>query len=277
MRTSTGQAHRDGVRVAAVCVAAVIAIVGSFIGSGAVVGTPISEAADGALSADATAVAPGGPAFSIWSLIYLGFIAFALWQALPSHHGDFRQRRVGWWIAASMLLNAVWIATVQFDQLVLSVLVILALLAVLVEAFLILTRTPSFSKVEAVSVEVTTYVYLGWVCVAVVADIAATLAYHDIDPLGLGADTWAVLVLMVVALVSVVLAVVGHGRWSVTAAIVWGLAWIVVARTSGDGLESQPAAIAAGGAAAVALAATAFVRWSESRSAREHPALHYWT
>ena len=32
-----------------------------------------------------TAVAPGGPAFSIWTLIYLGFLALAIWQALPAH------------------------------------------------------------------------------------------------------------------------------------------------------------------------------------------------
>ncbi len=90
-------------------------VVCSFLGSGAGAGTPVSEAAGGALSSDATAVAPGGAAFSIWTLIYLGLIGLAVWQALPGHRANARQRQAGWWIAASMLLNATWILAVQFD------------------------------------------------------------------------------------------------------------------------------------------------------------------
>src|SRR5699024_9254852 len=50
---------------------AAAALVAAFIGSGALGGTPIAEAAGGVLSADATPVAPAGSAFSIWSVIYL--------------------------------------------------------------------------------------------------------------------------------------------------------------------------------------------------------------
>ena len=193
----------DGARVLVVILSAVVAVVGSVIGSGALVGTPISQVADGALAADATAVAPGGPAFSIWTLIYLGFLALAIWQALPAHRTDPRQRRAGWWLAAAMVLNAAWIACVQFEQLWLSVLTILALLAVLVVVFDILTNTKPSSRAEAIVVDATAFVYLGWVCVAVVANIAAALAAAEIDPFALGADTWAVLVLTAVALVAV--------------------------------------------------------------------------
>nr|WP_271211847.1 TspO/MBR family protein [Rhodococcus wratislaviensis]GLK38062.1 tryptophan-rich sensory protein [Rhodococcus wratislaviensis] len=260
MSRSIEQPGHDGTRVLVVIISAAVAIVGSFIGSGALLGTPIAQVADGALAADATAVAPGGPAFSIWTLIYLGFIAHAIWQALPAHRADVRQRRLGWWLAASMILNAAWITCVQFEQLWLSVLVIIALLAVLTVAFGVLTTERPSSRVEAVVVDATAYVYLGWVCVAVVANIAATLAAADIDPFGLGPDTWAVLVLITVALVAILLAIAGHGRVTVTAAIVWGLAWIVVARTTGDGLNSRPAAIAAAVAATVAVLATAVAR-----------------
>ncbi|QYB07579.1 tryptophan-rich sensory protein [Rhodococcus sp. USK10] len=260
--------RHDGVRVLLVIVSAALAVVGSFIGSGALVGTPIAQVADGALAADATAVAPGGPAFSIWTLIYAGFLAYAIWQALPAHRADVRQRQVGWWYAAAMVLNAVWITCVQFEQLWLSVLVIIALLAVLVVVFGVLTTERPSGRAEAVVVDGTAYIYLGWVCVAVVANIAATLAAADIDPFGLGPDTWAVLVLALVAVVAGLLAVAGHGRFTVTAAIVWGLGWIVVARTSGDGLDSRPAAIAATVAAAVALVATAVTRANQRRQGR---------
>ena len=69
---------RDRVRQATVAVSAVVAIIGAFMGSGAAGGTPIDRAAGGALSATATPIAPAGPAFSIWSVIYLGLIAYAV-------------------------------------------------------------------------------------------------------------------------------------------------------------------------------------------------------
>src|SRR5690625_1322140 len=52
-----------------------IAIGLAYIGSGAAVGTPVSEAAGGALSADATPFAPDGPAFSIYLERHLRWIA----------------------------------------------------------------------------------------------------------------------------------------------------------------------------------------------------------
>ena len=264
--SSAPRTGRDIARVAAVAVSAPVAVVVSFFGSGAAGGTPVAEAAGGALSADATAVAPGGPAFSIWTLIYAGLLALAVWQALPAHHTDARQRAAGWWIAASMLLNAAWITAIQFDQVWLSVVVIVALLAVLVRIFLIFTRTLPTSRLEAVVVDGTMFVYLGWVSVATVANTSAALRYEEIDPFGWGADVWAIVVLAVVAAVSVLLAIVGRGRLAVTGALVWGLIWIAVARTSDDGLVSTPAAVSAVTAAVVAVVATVAARISAERS-----------
>ncbi|MEZ7238629.1 tryptophan-rich sensory protein [Rhodococcus sp. GXMU-t2271] len=259
----------DRLRVAGVAGSAIAAVALSFLGSGAVVGTPISEVADGALSADATAVAPGGPAFAIWSVIYAGLLALAVWQALPAHHADPRQRALGWWIAASMLLNAAWILVVQLELLALSVAVIVALLAVLVRIFLGLTRTAPSSRVEAVVVDGTMFLYLGWVAVATVANTAAALRAADVDPFSLGADIWAVIVLVAVAAVSVLLAVAGHGRLAVAGAMAWGLVWIAVARSGDTGFTSTPAAVTAGGAAGVAVLSAVIVRLRTEATRRQ--------
>lgn len=248
---------------------AIAAVALSFLGSGAVVGTPISEVADGALSADATALAPGGPAFAIWSVIYAGLLALAVWQALPAHHADPRQRALGWWIAASMLLNAAWILVVQLELLALSVAVIVALLAVLVRIFLGLTRTAPSSRVEAVVVDGTMFLYLGWVAVATVANTAAALRAADVDPFSLGADIWAVIVLVAVAAVSVLLAVAGHGRLAVAGAMAWGLVWIAVARSGDTGFTSTPAAVTAGAAAGVAVLSAVIVRLRTEAARRQ--------
>src|SRR5687768_16383961 len=69
----------DQVRRVAVLVAEVLCVLGTLVGVG-VLGTRVEETSGGALAATATLIAPAGPAFSIWSVIYLGLFAYAVWQ-----------------------------------------------------------------------------------------------------------------------------------------------------------------------------------------------------
>jgi hypothetical protein len=250
------------VRKIVVAASAVIAVVGSFIGSGAAGGTPIQDAAGGALSASATAIAPGGPAFSIWSVVYVGLIAFAVWQCLP-HRADpelgRRHDRLGIPVALSLLLNAAWILSVQAGLLQLSWVVIVALLAVLVWTFVLLRRDPSRSRTEAVVADGTFGLYLGWVCVATVANIAAVLAADGFRGFGLGQDVWGTVVAAVAGLVGVVVAVTGRGRIAPTLSLGWGLVWVAVARLDGP-LVSVPTAVTALVATAVVVVVTAATR-----------------
>ncbi|WP_277209623.1 tryptophan-rich sensory protein [Isoptericola croceus] len=227
----------DRVRQVVVLLGALVAIAGAAVGSGAFGGQPVSEAADGALAADATVVVPGSPAFSIWSVIYAGLLLFAVVQALPGRAADARMRAVGWWVLGSMVLNAVWIAVAQAGWLWGTVLVIVALLAVLCVALVRIVRTPAGRPLDTVATEVTVGLYLGWVSVATIANVAAVLAAEEVGELGLGESVWGAVLVAVGALVVVAVAVYGRSRPSVTIpvglAAGWGLAWIAVARTQG--------------------------------------------
>src|SRR5690554_1511046 len=121
----------DRVRQVTVLVGGALAIVGAAWGSGAFGGTPIAQAADGALASDATVLAPASPAFSIWSLIYAALVVYGIYQALPGNATDKRLRNVGWWILGSMLLNVAWILVVQAGSVWGSFVVIVALVVVL--------------------------------------------------------------------------------------------------------------------------------------------------
>ncbi|MBD8611470.1 tryptophan-rich sensory protein [Frigoribacterium sp. CFBP 13729] len=240
----------DVVRQVVVVVGAVLAIVLAAIGSGAFGGTSVSGASGGALSADATPIAPATTAFSIWSVIYAGLVAYAVYQALPGQRAVDRHRRLGYWVAASMLLNAGWLfAAVQLGQVWLSVVVIVALLAVLVRIFLLVVHTPTRSRVDAVVTDGTMGLYLGWVSVATAANIAAALVESGFGGFGLPSGLWSTLVLAVAGLSGVAVAVVGRGRIAPMLSLVWGLAWVAVGRFSG-----QPLDIAAGVTALVAAA-----------------------
>lgn len=167
-------------------------------------------------------------------------------------------RRLAWPAAASMLLNATWILVVQAGRLWGSVLVIAALLAVLALVFVRLRGERPRDRLEAVVTDGTFGLYLGWVCVATCADVAAALAASGFDG-GSSPQWWATAVLAVAAGVGVALAVYGRGRLAVAAALTWGLVWIAVGRTDG-GLTSVTTAVAALAAAAVVVLATLVAR-----------------
>lgn len=257
---------RDVVRQIVVAVSAVIAIVGSFIGSGAAGGTPIQDAAGGALSADATPIAPAGPAFGIWSVIYLGLVAYAVWQFLPKQKTDARHRSLGYPIAASLVLNAAWILSIQFGFLAASVPIIVALLAVLIYAFRLCVVSGATSTLDAVITDGTVGLYLGWVCVATAANITALLVAAGFDGFGISADLWAVVIIAVAGAVGVLVAWWGQGRIAPALSLSWGLAWLAVGRLTGD-LYSLPAAIAAIIAVVAVLGATAVIRITTERVA----------
>ncbi|UOE42937.1 TspO/MBR family protein [Agromyces larvae] len=260
----------DLARVWIVAITAVIAIAGAALGSGAFGGTPVQDAAGGALDADATLIAPAAPAFTIWSLIYFGLAAYAVWQALPAQRASARQRRVGYLVAASLLLNAAWLLVVQAGLLWLSVIVIALLLAVLCTAYAACVRHPPHRLADALLTDGVIGLYLGWVSVATAANVTAALVDAGFDGWGIPPAAWAIAVLALVTLVMIALAAFSRGGLAPMLSAVWGLVWIAVGRLTGE-----PASFAVGLAAIVAavvvVVATLAIRFVTGRQERLGP------
>src|SRR3546814_16885577 len=106
----------DLVRQIVVLSAVSFMLVAAMVGTGLLGGTPAQDVQDGALDADASYLAPAGPAFSIWSVIYLGLIGYAVWQALPRQRAHPRQRARGWLGALTRVLHGLWLVHAQEDR-----------------------------------------------------------------------------------------------------------------------------------------------------------------
>ena len=249
---------RDIVRQVTVAASATFALIGAFVGSGAAGGVPIQDAAGGALAADATLIAPATPAFSVWSVIYVGLLVYTVWQLLPGQSGAERHRRLGYWVAVSLVLNGLWILSIQFDLLPLSVPIIVVLLAVLIQAFLQAIAYPPGSVPDRIITDGTVGLYLGWVCVATAANVTALLVASGFTGWGLAPELWAVVVIAVAALVGIALAWVSRGRISPALTLAWGLTWVAVGRLAGEP-ESLVTGIAAAVAAGVVLVVTVLI------------------
>ena len=254
----------DRRRQVGVTAAEVFCVVGTLVGIG-VLGTRVEESSGGALSAEATRIAPAGPAFSIWSVIYLGLLAYTVWQWLPTAATSRRTRATGWLAALSMVLNAAWLLVTQRGWIWVSVVVILGLALTLGLLVRRLGAEPARSGLERVVVDGTFGLYLGWVAVATCANVTAALVSSGVDPGSAVSDVLAVVVLAVAAGLGVLLARTLGGRYAVALAMAWGLGWIAVGRVSGAPL-SRAAAIAAVAAALVVLAAAAWRRVGRDRA-----------
>ena len=249
--TPDSDARSDILRQVVVISAVSFMLVAAMVGSGLFGGTDVSELQDGALSAEATVLAPDSPAFSIWSVIYVLMIAYAVWQALPSQRTRTRQRRAGWWVALTAVLNGFWLLAAQFLTLFATVVAIVLLLVALAATIRVLTVHPHEGVPDAVLLDVTVGLHLGWVALATVANTTAWLA-ADVVPASWGeaAEPIGIAVLVVVALIGIAVGVGTRGRLAPPLAMAWGLLWIGIGRTAGEP-ASTPVAIAAWVAAAL--------------------------
>ncbi len=246
----------DRSRQLLVTAGAVVMIAGTLFGFG-LIGTRVEETAGGSFAADATLLSPATRAFSIWSVIYLGLIAYVVWQWLPANTRSPRARRIGWLSALSMALNGAWLLVTQAGALWLSV-VVIAMLALTVGQLVRVLGEPR-TLTERIVLDGTFGLYLGWVAVATLANVTAVLVASGIDPRPEIAEYWAVAVLALGAGLGVVLARVLGGRIAVAGAMAWGLFWIAVGRLIGEP-RSDLTGVAAAVAATVVLAAAALVQ-----------------
>lgn len=174
---------------------------------------------------------PAGYVFAIWGVIYLGWIAFTIFQFLPSQKESTRLRGLGYLFAISNIANAAWLFCWHYNQFGLSVLVMLALLGLLIASYLRLdVNRTSVTRTEYWSVDVLFGVYLGWITVATVANITDWLYLVEWNGFGIHAQTWAIIMLGVASLLGLVMALMRQdiGYLSV---LVWAFIGIAVKQT----------------------------------------------
>lgn len=227
-------AARDVIRQIAVISAFCFMIVAALVGTGLLGGTSVQDLQGGALDADGSYLAPARPAFGIWTVIYLGLLAYTIWQALPRQRGTERQRALGWLIAGTMVLNGLWLVTAQFGSLPLTVLAIIVLLALLGVTFHRTVIEPADDLADRVLIDGVTGLHLGWVALATVANIAAWLTTIGPPDWAASADLWGVIVLIVVGVIGLGIGAASGWRLAPALAIAWGLTWLAVGRLTGE-------------------------------------------
>jgi benzodiazapine receptor len=173
-----------------------------------------------------TLVTPAGYVFSIWGVIYVLLLIFAVFQALPSQREKPFLQQINVLFILSSVFNVSWLFLWHYDQIVLSVALMFALLATLIAIYMRLGigKTSATLK-EKAFVHLPFSVYLGWITVASIANVASALVSIQCNGFGLANDTWAVLVIAVALLIT--LAVIATRKdIAYSLVLVWALVGI---------------------------------------------------
>ncbi len=146
---------------------------------------------------------PAGYVFAIWGLIYIGLLAYAVYQALPKQKDNPRLRATGWWVVLGGLANSMWIFLWHYEQFVGTLGAMLILLATLIAVYLHLgIGQAKVSSAETWLVRVPFSIYLGWITVATIANVTDVLDFLKWNVFGIAAQTWFLVILVAVLAIS---------------------------------------------------------------------------
>jgi translocator protein len=201
---------------------------------------------------------PAGYVFSIWGLIYLGLIAYAIFQALPAQRENPRLRSIGGLFALASIANIAWIFLWHYEVFPATLAVMLVLLGSLVAIYLRLgTGLTQVSRAETWMVRIPFSVYLGWITVATVANATQLLYFLGWNGGGIGPEAWTVIMLAVAVVIAWLVAltrrdvayllvlvwafigiatkhagtpVVSNAAWIATALVAAAVVWSIVAK-----------------------------------------------
>lgn len=171
---------------------------------------------------------PAGYVFAIWGVIYLGLAAFLVYQ-YRGQHGDEVVEKIGWWFVLSCVGNITWLYLFLNDQIAISTIAILLILVSLITIYLRLGIGRAVSRALKWAVHIPFSIYLGWVSVATVANIAAALyaAGNEMMLFGITADVWTVIMMAIAAVLGLLMLYL-RGDIAYALVIVWALVGIYV-------------------------------------------------
>lgn len=175
-----------------------IAVAATLVVNGLAVMLPLFGKSTAELSdAYPTLFTPAGYVFSIWGLIYLLLIIYAVWRVLPENQNRVELQKLDPWFWLAAVMNCTWIFLWHGEILWATVIVMVVLLVSLLVLYQ-LTRNAAFaSKKDFWLVQVPISVYTGWISVATIANISVYLYDIRWDGFGIAAAVWAMIMIYV--------------------------------------------------------------------------------
>ena len=174
---------------------------------------------------------PAGYVFSIWIVIY---ILLGIWvlREIPKSRRDEPIYKVSTpWFLLTCLFNGSWIFVWHYELFTLSVLVMIALLLSLI---ILYTKIKS---VEHTWLDIAPFsIYLGWISVATITNIAFVLTDISWNGFGLSDEVWTIIMMFVAAILAITFRIKNHD-WLYPLVFVWSFIGIAIKNSDlGNGI-----------------------------------------
>ena len=140
----------------------------------------------------ATSVSPTPLTFLIWAPIFIGIMAYAIYQALPRNRYDERFDKLAVPIIAVCIFNA----AINYVPIGLSVINVLLLLGSLAWTFVTILSLPS-DRLFYTLVRIPIAIFFGWITVATIVNTSQWLVSIGWSGLGISESIWSVILLFV--------------------------------------------------------------------------------
>jgi len=137
---------------------------------------------------------PAGLTFSIWGIIYLLIIIYCVVQFTGSDKEAIIN--ISWLFGLSCILNILWILFWHYGRLPLSLLVMTGLLVTLVAINISIRDLPSGI------IKATFGIYLGWICIAMIANVTALLVGYNWNGFNISQEVWTIVMIFTGALIA---------------------------------------------------------------------------
>jgi len=145
---------------------------------------------------------PAGYVFSVWSVIYLGLLAYTVFQALPKQAENPVLKRIAPYYWFGSLANIIWLFLWHYEVFTWT---ILFMLVILVSLLLINRNLEDAGGLIKWLVKLPFSIYLGWISVATVANFSQWLYYLEWNGWGIDPQIWAVILLAVASALGVLM------------------------------------------------------------------------
>lgn len=175
---------------------------------------------------------PAGYVFAIWGIIYIGMLAYGIYQALPSQRDNPRLRSIDGLFLLSSLANSSWIFFWHYNIFALTLVAMLVLLICLIGIYQRLDiGRRQISRAEKWAVNLTFSIYLGWITVATIANITDVLYYFNWSQWGISAEAWFLTILAAAVLIALTVTLTRRDT-AYLLVLVWAFAGIIVKQSA---------------------------------------------
>jgi hypothetical protein len=172
--------------------------------------------------------APAGITFSIWAVIYSLILGLMVWQFIGRNHLKVSAiKSFSIWFMMNCVLNACWLFSWHYEAFVISLMLMLGILFTLVklnqiEHTEISPYTPSKWLIQSAF-----GIYLGWICIATIANFTVFFVSIHFGKWGLSDTFWAGGVIGIGSITAALL-VLRFKNIYIGLAVIWALIGIII-------------------------------------------------